>query len=216
MNPTTVFCPNLACPARGQVGQGNVRIHSRKDQRFLCTACHKTFAATKGTVFSRLRTAAETVSLIITLLAHGCPLQAIVAAFGFNERTVAAWGRRAGCQGQAVQEHLVEQPRDLGQVQADEIRVKKQGGIVWMALAMMVSTRLWLAGEVSEHRDMTLIRRLIARVRACPSLVRSCSVPMGCAPTSGPFARPFAIPCMPGRWGARGCAPGATSASHRS
>jgi hypothetical protein len=40
--------------------------------------------------------------------------------------------------GQAVQEYLVEQPRDLGQVQADEIRVKKQGGIVWMALAMMV------------------------------------------------------------------------------
>ena len=36
-----------------------------------------------------------------------------------------------------------------------------------MALAMMVSTRLWLAGEVSEQRDMTLIRRLIGRVRAC-------------------------------------------------
>jgi len=52
-------------------------------------------------------------------------------------------------------------------VQADEIRVKKQGGIVWMALAMMVSTRLWLAGEVSEQRDMTLIRRLMERVRRC-------------------------------------------------
>src|SRR6266852_9726241 len=70
-------------------------------------------------------------------------------------------------QGQAVQEHLVEQPRDLGQVQADEIRVKRQGGIVWIALAMMVSTRLWLAGEVSAQRDMALIRRLIERVRSC-------------------------------------------------
>jgi hypothetical protein len=76
-------------------------------------------------------------------------------------------GARAGRQGQAVQEHLVEQPRDLGQVQADEIRIKQQGSIVWMALAMMVSTRLWLAGEVSEQRDMTLSRRLIERVRAC-------------------------------------------------
>src|SRR5256884_7099281 len=36
-----------------------------------------------------------------------------------------------------------------------------------MALAMMMSTRLWLAGEVSEHRDMPLIRRLIERVRHC-------------------------------------------------
>ena len=114
-------------------------------QALLCTECHKTFSATQGTAFYRLRTSAETVSLVVTLLAHGCPLQAIVVAFGYDERTVAGWVARAGAQGQAVQEHLVEQPRDLGQVQADEIRVKKQGGVVWMALAMMVTTRLWLA-----------------------------------------------------------------------
>jgi len=167
MDPTTVFCPNLACPARGQTGQGNIGIHSQKEKRFLCTACRKTFTTTKGTALYRLRTAADTVSLVVTLMAHGCPLQAIVVAFRVDERTVAAWVRRAGVQGQAVQEHLVEHPRDLGQVQADEIRVKKQGGVVWMALAMMVRSRLWLAGEVSEQRDMTLIRRVIERVRRC-------------------------------------------------
>ena len=167
MDPTTTCCPNLACPARGQTGQGNISIHSHKDQRFLCTTCRKTFSATKGTAFYRLRTAAETVTLVVTLLAHGCPPQAIVVAFGFDERTVTRWMARGGVQGQAVQAHLVQQPRDLGQVQADEIRVKKQGGIVWMALAMMVGTRLWLAGEVSERRDMTLIRGLIAQVRRC-------------------------------------------------
>jgi transposase-like protein/IS1 family transposase len=167
MDPTVTFCPNLACPARGQAGKGNIRIHSRKDKRFLCTECHKTYSATHGTVFYRLRTSAETVSLVLTLLAHGCPLQAIVIAFGFDERTVADWGARAGVHGQAVQEHVVEQPRDLGHVQADEIRVKTQGGIVWMALAMMVRTRLWLAGEVSAQRDMPLIQRLIVRVRRC-------------------------------------------------
>ena len=165
MDPTTVFCPNLACPARGQTGQGNIGIHSRKEQRFLWTVGHKTFSAPKGTAVYRLRTSAEMGSLVVTLMAHGCPLQAIVGAFGYDERTVACWLRRAGRPGQAVQEHLVEQPRDLGQGQADEIRVKKQGGMVWMALAMMVSTRLWLAGEVSEQRDMPLIRRLSERVR---------------------------------------------------
>ena len=167
MDPTTTFCPNMACPARGQTGQGNIGIHSRKDRRFICTQCRKTFAATYGTALDRLRTAGDLVALILTLLAHGCPVQAIVVAFGFDERTVAAWGARAGRQGQAVQEHLVEQPLALGQVQADAIRVKTQGRIVWMALAMMVSTRLWLAGEVSEQRDMPLIRRLIERVRRC-------------------------------------------------
>src|SRR6266567_7657771 len=112
MDSTTTFCPNVACPARGQTGQGNLGIHSCKDKRFLCTECHKTFSATKGTAFYRLRTSAETVSLVVTLLAHGCPLH-------------------------------------------------------WMALAMMVRTRLWLGGEVSEQRDMPLIRRLIERVRHC-------------------------------------------------
>ena len=167
MDPTTAFCPNEHCHARGQTGQGNIGIHSRKEQRFICHACHKTFSARKGTVFYRLRTSAETVVIIVTLLAYGCPVQAIVAAFGFDERTVAAWWTRSGRQGQAVHESLVEHPRDLGQVQADELRVKKQGGIVWMAMAMMVKTRLWLGGEVSEQRDLPLIRRLIARVRRC-------------------------------------------------
>src|SRR5215831_5970825 len=167
MDPTTVFCPNGHCHARGQTGQGHIGIHSQKEQRFICHECHKTFSARTGTVFYRLRTSAGTVVLVVTLLAHGCPLQAIVAAFGFDERTVADWWARSGRQGQAVHEYLVEQPRDLGQVQADELRVKKQGGIVWMALAMMVTTRLWLGGEVSERRDLPLIRRLIERVRRC-------------------------------------------------
>src|SRR5437660_9135604 len=167
MDPTTTFCPNEHCDARGQTGMGNSGIHSQKEQRFICHECHKTFSARTGTVFYRLRTSAETVVIVVTLLAHGCPLQAIVAAFGFDERTVADWWARSGRQGQTVHEYLVEQPRDLGQVQADELRVKKQGGMVWMAMAMMVKTRLWLGGEVSEQRDMTLIRQLIERVRRC-------------------------------------------------
>jgi transposase-like protein/IS1 family transposase len=167
VDPTTAFCPNPDCPARGQSGKGNIRVHSRKEQRFICRQCRKTFAARAGTVFYRLRTPAETVTLVLTLLAHGCPLQAIVAAFDFDERTVADWLARAGAHCQAVHEHRVEQPRLLGQVQADELRVKIQGKIVWMAMAVMVGTRLWLGGEVSASRDLPLIRRLMARVRRC-------------------------------------------------
>ena len=116
MDPTTVSCPKLACPARGQAGQRNIRIHARQDGRFLCMECHKTFTAPKGTAFYRLRTSAETVTLVVMLRAHGCPLQAIVVAFGLDARTVASWLGRAGGQGQAVPPHLVEQPRDLREV----------------------------------------------------------------------------------------------------
>ena len=167
MDPTTAFCPNGHCHASGQIGQGNSGLHSRKEQRFICPEWHKTFSARQGTVFYRLRPSAETVVVVVTVLAHGCPLQAIVAADGFDERTIADWWARSGCQGQAVPEYLVEQPRARGQVPADALRVKKQGAIVWMALAMMVKTRLWRGGEVSEQRDMPLIRRLIERVRRC-------------------------------------------------
>src|SRR5436189_219626 len=120
MDPTTVFCPNRHCHARGQTGMGTIGIHARKEQRFICHECQKTFSARKGTVFYRLRTSAETVVIVVTLLAHGCPLQAIVAAFGFDERIIAAWWARSGRHGQAVHEYQVEQPRDLGQVQAGQ------------------------------------------------------------------------------------------------
>src|SRR5215831_6587549 len=126
MDPTTTFCPNGNCPARGQTGQGHMGIHSRKEQRFICHECDQTFSATTGTVFYRRRTAADIVVIIVTLLAHGGPVQAMVAALGLDERTVVAWWARSGRQGQAVQESLVEQPRDLGPVQADALRVKKQ------------------------------------------------------------------------------------------
>ena len=179
MDPQGVFCPNPACPARGQANQGNIGMHSQKEQCFICKQCGQTFAARKGTPFYRLRECQEVVTVVVTLLAHGCPLQAIVAAFGLDERTVADWQRRAGQHCQRVHEHLVQQPRDLGQVQADEIRVKVQkekgghGGVLWMALALMVRTRLWLGGEVSCHRDSTLITRLVERVRACATKSRA-------------------------------------------
>src|SRR6266699_2855803 len=52
-------------------------------------------------------------------------------------------------------------------VQADEIRVKARGMVVWMGLAIMVSTRLWLGGVVSRSRDTTLADQLLHQVRAC-------------------------------------------------
>lgn len=176
MDPATTCGPHLACPARGHTGQGNLGIHSCKDQRFLCTACPKTCSATPGTACDRLRTVAETVSLVMTRMAHGCPLQALGVALGSDERTVARWLARAGRQGQAVQEPLVEPPRVLGQGQADAIRVKTPGRLVWRALAMMVRTRVWRAGEVRAHRERALRHPRIARVRrwAAPRALVCC------------------------------------------
>ena len=166
MNPKDIFCPNIECPTRGQIGKGNIGKHSQKDQRYKCAVCQETFTVTKGTIFYRLRTEPKIVLQVITLQAYGCPIQAIVQAFGLDERTVRDWWQRAGKHCQKVHEHKVEQAKlDLQQVQADEIKVKTFLGTVWMALAIMVSTRLWLGGAVSPHRDMDLIQTLANKSR---------------------------------------------------
>jgi len=46
MNAQEVFCPNLACEARGERGGGNIVSHGQRRKRYQCKRCGKT------TVFS--------------------------------------------------------------------------------------------------------------------------------------------------------------------
>ncbi len=56
-----------------------------------------------------LRTQIELVVIVVTLLSYGCPIQAIVQAYGLDERTVADWRDRAGKHCQHVHQALIEQ-----------------------------------------------------------------------------------------------------------
>lgn len=172
MNPQPLFCPNLDCPSRGAQNAGNIRVQDSLRNRWRCKTCQKTFSGRQGTPFFGLKTVEETVVLVLTLLAWGCPLQAIVAAFGYDERTVASWQERAGQHCQAVHAAIVTvTPMPLQQVQADEIRVKMQKRlVVGMAMALCVPTRLWLGGVVRPIRDKHLLRALARLVKACACL----------------------------------------------
>lgn len=124
-------------------------------------------------MFEGLRKAENLIMVVVTLLAYGCPRQAIVHAFGLDERTVARWQERAGQHCQKMHEATVMQGKlHLEHVQADEIRVKGHRMIPWMAMAIMVSTRLWLGGVVSMHRDRKLADQ-------CLSMVKACCLPLG-------------------------------------
>ena len=82
---------------------------------------------------------------MVTLVSHGCPVPAIEVAFELQAQTVREWVEAAGAHAEAVHHCEVVQPRDLVQVQADEV----------------------LGGAVSAHRDRELIGRLVALVAAC-------------------------------------------------
>jgi hypothetical protein len=155
------------------MGEGNITIHDRKRQRYRCKLCKQTFNARRGTMFEGLRKPMELVVIVVTLLSYGCPVKAIVHAFGLDERTVASWRDRAGAHCEQVHRVLVEAGKlDLVHVQADEIRVKGRNMIAWMGLAMMVSTRLWLAGTVSLTRDKGLADALMHQVRRSAQSLR--------------------------------------------
>jgi transposase-like protein len=171
MNPQKQFCHNQNCWAYGRKGEEHIVIHSHKEKRYRCKRCRRTFSQTKGTALYRLHKPQELVFVVLTLLAYGSPIQAIVAAFGLDERTVTRWQKEAGSQCRRVHEDLVEAGNvELSQVQADELRVRVVGGIMWLASALEVRSRLWLGGVVRVHRDRRLIRALLWRIRECGSV----------------------------------------------
>ncbi|MDQ5852624.1 MAG: hypothetical protein M3380_11260 [Chloroflexota bacterium] len=162
LRPELAVCPNPACGASHRIG-----AHSQQERRYKCHACGGTFAETVGTPLYGLKHPTWLVVLVLTLLAYGCPIPAIVAAFTLDERTVADWHHKAGQHAKQVQDELVCQGRvDLGQVQGDELYVKTQRGTVWMATAMCVFSRLFVWGAVAKERDTTLISQVVQQVRA--------------------------------------------------
>lgn len=205
MEAQKIFCHNPGCCARGQTDRGNIRVHQHKPKkRYQCTVCSKTFVAHKGTLYDGLRTEAQTVDRVLILLNNGCPLRAIEFAFELSRRTIKSWQKRAGKHCQAVhQSTIAEAELDLEHVQADEIRVKTAGGVIWMALALMVSTRLWLGGCLSSNRDKSLIRALMIQVRACAGrIVRPILVCVdGLAAYPKAIVRAFSTPQPTGKRG---------------
>jgi transposase-like protein/IS1 family transposase len=188
------------CPARGKLGQDNIKIHSLKEKRYRCRSCGQTFAETKGTATYRLHKPSELFFPVLVLLSHGCPVPAIVAAFGLDERTVADWLRKAGRHCEQVHKYLVEDV-ELGCVQADELWVRMVGRRVWMAMAVAVASRLWLGGVVSSNRDRGLIRAVAAMVRAIAKSTRVLVMTDGLSAYVEAFRRVWRQPLRTGRVG---------------
>lgn len=159
----------LVMCARCKTGE-RIGIHSHKERRYICHKCKKTFAETTGTIFYNVHYPMWVVVLVLTLLAHGCPPVAIVAAMWIDERTIASWHQKAGRYAKKVQAKVVCNGQvELGQTQLDELCVNTQGGKTWVATGISVFSRLFLWAEVSTKRDRAFIERLVAKVHQAAS-----------------------------------------------
>jgi transposase-like protein len=201
MDPQQRFCPNEACVARGQIGKGNLVIHSKAPERYRCKVCRKTFSGREGTVFYRAHVSAAQMTVVLGLIAHGCPIAAICAVFGYQARTVRRWVQSAGDHCEALHDAQVAQPRILGFIQADELRVKVQKGVLWVAMAVAVPYRLWLGGVESPNRDRKLIRSLFERAKRAAKVGPLLVATDGFSAYPGVIRRVFSEPEPTGRRG---------------
>jgi len=165
MNKKKQFCHNEKCENYGLRDKDNIIIHSKKEKRYKCKDCGKTFSQTKGTVFYNKQHNMDTIKLVVGLSAFGCPIQAIVFAFDIDERTVMAWLQASGEHCKRVHEAQILKPKELKHVQSDEMYVKGFKKKFWMAFSICAETRLWLGGYVSQKRDGILISKVVALIK---------------------------------------------------
>src|SRR5437773_879133 len=107
LDPSPQFCFNDECPDYGQVGKGNVYIHSHKERRFDCHTCKGTFAETRGTMFYRLRTPPETIVDTIAQLVERGSIRGVARAKGVKPDTVISSLRLAGEHAAEVNAYLM-------------------------------------------------------------------------------------------------------------
>ena len=81
--------------------------------------------------------------------------------FEIDERTVADWLQRGGMYSEAFHHQHI---RKVNLEQVDELRLKMQGKVLWIALSMAVGSRLWLGAVGSLSRDKQLARQMITCV----------------------------------------------------
>ena len=157
LNPALMTCPHC-------VGS-HIWIHSQQERRFKCATCKKTFAESRGTPLFNMRYPNWVVIMVLSLLASGCPVQAIVFALSINEQTIANWQRLAGEHAKIVQKTKVCTGQLCAeQIQTDELWVKTQFGTVWMATGMAVFSRLFIWGTVNIERKVHVMEIVVKKI----------------------------------------------------
>lgn len=114
-------CLNEKCPDYGQGEKENIRKTGKTEkgvQRYQCKTCRKTWTATKGTMFYRIRHSEEEITECMEMVGDRNSLAAIHRIKGIKEETVCNWLEKAAKHVEQIEERFVV-PHKLSRVQID-------------------------------------------------------------------------------------------------
>lgn len=164
-------CPHAACrshtrPEARIVGHASYRALSTRRRRWRCKECARTFAATTGTVYWRLRCSKDEFDQVARLAAEGMPKAAIARALGRSRSTIDRWLAKAAQSATRFSEHVLRSV-DPVEVQMDELKthVGRRDHEQFVFTCLEVWSRLWLATHVGRRtlRSTILFARRIRR-----------------------------------------------------
>lgn len=84
-------CPNSNCYHFGKLCAGNVTVHAKNYQRYMCKSCKKTWVAHRNDVTYRLHATAQTLHAGLLLIRQGLSVRAIARSLGISPSTVQRW-----------------------------------------------------------------------------------------------------------------------------
>ncbi len=84
-------CPNNSCEFFEKLCAGNVTVHAKNYQRFMCKECKRTWVAHRNDVTYRLHSTPQTFQSGLLLLRQGQSVRAIARALGISPSTVQRW-----------------------------------------------------------------------------------------------------------------------------
>lgn len=168
-------CPDPRCHrssgSRSIIRHSRLRSKHRLQRRYLCRTCGKTFAASAGTPYHRLRSPKELFDRVVALNLEGMSKAAIARVTGKSWNTVARWLERASAHAKGFQEKRVRRV-DAVEVQLDELRttVGDKRRPSWIYTSVEVWSRLWTSVHVGRRtRRDALIHVVRVRDQVLPA-----------------------------------------------
>ncbi len=151
-------CPNPTCSTPAQDAKSAVTKHSflmtksGQRRRYACASCGKTFAATTGTAYERMRKSKSDFDRATQMQSEGMTKAAIARVLRVSPSTITRWLAKAGDHAAEFHKKNARLPEAI-EVQLDELSCKGTGEAknAWAYSGVEVWSRFWATLKVGRR-----------------------------------------------------------------